>query len=598
MADARRDRWGRYLVVPPEGGKPLGYTRVTTIAKTLDDGAGLMPWKATASIVGTLRRPGIMASWQALIAEHPDPWYGSADSKAKCKKLVEQAAEAGGSTDRADIGTALHALIELGAKTGWAETPILQPAMAADVAAYRTTLDAAGIVVERNFVESVVVLDRFQAAGTSDNLAIVVPGYGRVVGDLKTGTDLKYSWQAIAIQLAAYANADAVYVQGEAGDGSQDQREPMPNVSKQVGLVIHLPAGEGRCELHLVDLVAGWEAFQQSMAVRAWRARRDVAKPLEIAAAPVAAAVAPVQTATAPVPDFDAVVPATPAPRPAPDSAPVQGTIEPPPFDAPVEAVATPSSAAGMASAPAATEAPPTHGSVVEPATGGGDPPVATIACDHPEDKLRQVGRCIYCECGFRLGQGKLRAPKPKAAPATTAGAGAAEREPAVGVAITASSPAPAPLELATPDEGPAVDAAAVAALRERYAALPREVRSGWLYELAEQAMQGVNGRGRVPYVLGGDQGKHTLRRFEITRGLVALCEAEITDDDVLRALVASIVGDDVVWFPTTLPGQCAGLLSADEAATFAGRCELLVSGSWALAFRDDGRPIVAPLAA
>ncbi len=32
---ARRDQYGRYLIVPPSGGKPMGYTRVTTIAKAL-----------------------------------------------------------------------------------------------------------------------------------------------------------------------------------------------------------------------------------------------------------------------------------------------------------------------------------------------------------------------------------------------------------------------------------------------------------------------------------------------------------------------------------------------------------------------------------
>jgi hypothetical protein len=130
------------------------------------------------------------------------------------------------------------------------------------------------------FVERVVVLDDYQAAGTSDNLALEVPGFGLVVGDLKTGADLRYSWQSIAVQLAAYANADAMYTQGDAADGGGDRREPMPPVSKEVGLVIHLPAGEARCELHLVDLVAGWEAFQMSMDIRRWRSRKDLARPL------------------------------------------------------------------------------------------------------------------------------------------------------------------------------------------------------------------------------------------------------------------------------------------------------------------------------
>ena len=44
MSETRRDRWGRYFVVPPEGGKPEGYTRVTTIAKSADDGGAIQAW--------------------------------------------------------------------------------------------------------------------------------------------------------------------------------------------------------------------------------------------------------------------------------------------------------------------------------------------------------------------------------------------------------------------------------------------------------------------------------------------------------------------------------------------------------------------------
>lgn len=352
MGEARRDRWGRYLVVPPEGGKPEGYTRVTTIAKSADDGGGLIPWKATLAVVGSLRRPGILASWQALMAEHPDPWYSPA--KDRCKQLVEQAAEAGGATDRADIGTALHALVEQSVKSGWSEMPLLQPGMQADIEAYRRTLDAAGIRVLPEFVERIVVLDRHRAAGTSDNLAIEVPGYGLLVGDLKTGTDLRYSWQAIAVQLAAYANADAMYTQGSAANGSEDRREPMPPVSKELGLVIHLPAGEARCELHLIDLVAGWKAFEMSMDIRSWRSRRDLARPLQLATA----------------------APATTAPAQAPTSAPVRPVAAPPDFDAP----AVPATIA-------APEESATHGTapVEQPAAGTPNPAATTVpAFDEP----------------------------------------------------------------------------------------------------------------------------------------------------------------------------------------------------------------------
>jgi hypothetical protein len=278
MTETRRDRWGRYLVVPPTGGKPVGYTRVTTVAKALDDGSGLLDWKATASVVGTMRRPGIRAAWEQLLNEHPDPWYGSPESKKKCKELVKDAAEAGGSGDRALLGTSLHALVETLNKGG---TPLVsQDATQRDLDAYQRAIDAAGLHVDPAYCERTVVLDGAQVAGTADMLSVKVPGFDvPLIADLKTGERLDFGWQAIAVQLAAYAHADALYTQGDATDGSQDVREAMPTVSQTFGLVIHLPAGKAECHLYIVDLEAGRQAFAQSLDVRRWRARKDLATP-------------------------------------------------------------------------------------------------------------------------------------------------------------------------------------------------------------------------------------------------------------------------------------------------------------------------------
>jgi hypothetical protein len=53
----------------------------------------------------------------------------------------------------------------------------------------------------------------------------------------------------------------------------------MPPVSLERALVIHLPAGQARCELHWLDIAAGWEAARLAATVRAWRARRDLTQP-------------------------------------------------------------------------------------------------------------------------------------------------------------------------------------------------------------------------------------------------------------------------------------------------------------------------------
>ena len=119
-----------------------------------------------------------------------------------------------------------------------------------------------------------IVHDRHQIAGTFDLLVEDETGQ-RFVADYKTGSSLLGAL-AFAIQLSIYANADALYNQGAAKDGSEDTREPMPEVSKLHGVIIHVQPGSGHCDLHWLDLATGAEALELAIAVREMRK----AKPL------------------------------------------------------------------------------------------------------------------------------------------------------------------------------------------------------------------------------------------------------------------------------------------------------------------------------
>jgi hypothetical protein len=266
--NARRDQWGRYMIVPPGGGNPVAYTRVTTIAKTLDSFGGLAPWKASMTAAGIIMRRGLRAQWEALLAAHGDPWYAGEEAKAQCKRLVEDCAAVGGANDRREVGSSLHtltALLDLGRPPSH-----LTEETERDLRAYADGLAIHNITIVPGQVELQVVLDSYQVAGTFDRLA-VVPGFDLpLVADLKTGANLEYSWQSIAVQLAAYSRGEALYRQGPAKDGSADQRLSMPAVDQDWGLVFWLNAGEAQFELYLVDLNAGWEAFGHSMWARGW----------------------------------------------------------------------------------------------------------------------------------------------------------------------------------------------------------------------------------------------------------------------------------------------------------------------------------------
>lgn len=265
-----RDRYGRYLL-PQPAGKDKGYTRATTVAKTLSDTYGLTRWQVRMTAQGLTQRPDLFAR------------VASAAGDAKSlDQICEQAKEAAAASSGANVGTALHAFTE----AVDAGRPVTIPApWNADVAAYTAALQAADVAVDPAYIETVLALHALEVAGTMDRL-VTMPDGRSLIADLKTGKDLSYGWGEIAIQLALYAHADEVY------DYATGHYRPMPEVDRSEALVMHLPAGQARCDLYLVDIAAGWEAVEIAMRVRSWRKRRDLATLLPAAAlAPAAAAV-------------------------------------------------------------------------------------------------------------------------------------------------------------------------------------------------------------------------------------------------------------------------------------------------------------------
>lgn len=254
LATVQRDRYGRYLIPDPTTGENRAWTRATTVSSTLSDKFGLQQWAQRMTARGLVLRKDLFALVAAC-----DP-----DDKKKLNKLVEQAKEAAASSTGANLGTALHSFTEqldLG-------QDVHPPApWDADLNAYKTTLEHAGITIDPAYVENIVTLPAHGVAGTFDRLVDIDSHL--VVSDLKTGSFL--DWHEIAIQLALYAHAETIY------DPATNTHTPMPAVDQHRALVIHLPAGQARCELWFVDIAQGWEAAQQALAVREWRTRKNLA---------------------------------------------------------------------------------------------------------------------------------------------------------------------------------------------------------------------------------------------------------------------------------------------------------------------------------
>jgi len=253
-AEAPKDRWGRYLITTTSG-KQTSFTRVTTIAKCLDDEGALTAWKGRMTATGLVHRNDLLVAASTCL-----------DDKQSLDRIVQQAIEAAGASSKANIGTALHQLtqaIDLGHK------PAILPGLQDDVDAYTAGMTKHGVILDPRLIEVLLVNEKYEYAGTADRIARFRTRKRKQIFDLKTG-NIEYAINAIAVQMAMYANAEYIY------DWRTKERLPMPELDKTRGVIIHLPAGQAKFDLYELDLVAGWEAAKMAMDVRAWRKRKDL----------------------------------------------------------------------------------------------------------------------------------------------------------------------------------------------------------------------------------------------------------------------------------------------------------------------------------
>lgn len=245
-ADIRRDRWGRPLVVPVDGGKPVAYTRCTTFVGSIEDTYNLSKWQQRMVALGLADRRDLLLA----VAAHRD-------DKTRLNQICEDALEAAKGHAAATTGTALHAITETFDRGN--DVGLLPEDAGRDLAAYA----AATKTLKPIHIEQFMVLDHLKIGGTPDRISTYVDGK-RYVTDLKTGS-IDFGYLKIAAQLAVYARSRPYDV--EAG-----KRMEPHGAELDKGIVIHLPAGSGTCTLYWVDLLAGWEVVRLCKQVREKRA--------------------------------------------------------------------------------------------------------------------------------------------------------------------------------------------------------------------------------------------------------------------------------------------------------------------------------------
>lgn len=255
--DFPRDRWGRPLIVPADGGKPLPYTRASSAAKTIEDTYNLELWARRNVAFGMARDSSLIARVLALGGD-PSTWDQS--TKSAANKIHEDAAQVAQAHRGADIGTAVHRMTELVDRG----QPLEAGPYEADIEAYVNAISAAGFTVDPAYIECRLVCDDLQMAGTADRILVRATDRAHLIADVKTGASVEFGGLGWAAQLAAYSHSQLY-------DPDTGQRLPTPHLDRTTGIIIHLPAGRGICTLYEIDLVAGYRAAELANEIRSVR---------------------------------------------------------------------------------------------------------------------------------------------------------------------------------------------------------------------------------------------------------------------------------------------------------------------------------------
>lgn len=260
-----------------EGATSKLYTRMTTFIDCLEDKSNLSKWKQRITALGLSREPGILEAFRELA----DPM---GEDRSKADALVKRAEEAGDAGLKASLGDALHAICE---QINQGKDPGFIPdEFVPDVEAYREALRLQGIVPVQ--VETFVVNDRRQAGGSFDILGLhygkpLETRNGRLllpsgvtpklkIMDIKTGR-IDYGRSKIAMQLGGYSES---VVYSPVDYSRKPINHVMPGggvleVDVEEALIIHLPAGQGLCEVVPVDIGKARKGLDLALAVRDWR---------------------------------------------------------------------------------------------------------------------------------------------------------------------------------------------------------------------------------------------------------------------------------------------------------------------------------------
>jgi hypothetical protein len=246
-------RRGRYHLPHLDGThKPRGWMRVSNLVGAYSDQFALRLWELEQMARG-------VALAHELYVEAVD-FFGSGPGKDEAREwtaeFMERVKRVSGGSAGADHGNARHDAVE-GLHRG--ADINLQPAeVRRMLTLYASTLDRNGFVALPGMQERIVHVPELEVCGRLDN--VLHQGGQNIVGDLKTQRRF-WSFLEIGAQLAIYAHGAAMW------DPATSTWVGMPPVRQDVAVVLWMPRGDTKVEVHGVDIVKGWKTAQRAYEV-------------------------------------------------------------------------------------------------------------------------------------------------------------------------------------------------------------------------------------------------------------------------------------------------------------------------------------------
>lgn len=234
-------RWNWYQDGP--GGRE--WRPMTSLLKDSlgESSYALEAWKMRGVLLGTAAREDIRT---AALAE------GADGDKRTLDRLANDALDASKSSDGGRLGTAMHTITERidAGEDVLKVTAGLPPEHRASAQAYEALLRLnEWEVVEQ---ERTVRMSELDVAGTFDKL-YRVPGYGLVIGDVKTEKDPLLNLQKIGAQMGGYSRGDAMW-----GPSGWEPSSYLAEMNQHVGIIVHVRNGDAIPIL--IDLSRGYAA--------------------------------------------------------------------------------------------------------------------------------------------------------------------------------------------------------------------------------------------------------------------------------------------------------------------------------------------------